>query len=208
MMACRTPRRGMMVALVALVACATLVVACGGDRGADDMAAGLDSAALATSGASEADMLADQQIVTQVGASNAAEIAVSKLAADRATSAEVRSFAGDMVNDHQKLQGELDSLSMRLGIAAVPEQDDTLQAAFDRRREELQGASAGADWDRSFMDLQVGLHESALDLLNGGVASAHGTDLRNLLQQAVPVVQAHLDRARQLLTAVGGPPAG
>jgi len=187
-----------------LVLALAIATGCGGDRAADDMESRLDSLARSVQGPSDADALADQEIVTKAGVSNASEIAVSNLAADRATSEEVKSFARDMIADHQALQGSLDSLAVRLDIAAAPPRGDTLQAAFDRRRDELQGGSAGEEWDRQFMELQVSMHENALDVLNQGATSAHDPDIRNTLQQAVSVVQGHLDRARQLHESLGG----
>ena len=66
--------------------------------------------------------------------------------------------------------------------------------------------SAGEEWDRQFMDLQVRMHENSLDVLNQGATSAHDPDLVNALQQAVSVVQGHLDRVRQLQESLGEPP--
>lgn len=195
---------------VPIMLCVALAAACGGDRDRADSTAVMDSTALAPAPApaSEAGAMTDQEIVTQVGAANAAEIATNKLAADKATSADVKSFARKMIEDHQRLQGEMDSLATRLDIAAVPAHTDSLQESFDSRREELTSGNAGSDWDRQFMELQVSMHESTLDLLNRGVAFASNTELRNSLQQAVPVVQGHLDQARQILTSLGATPGG
>ncbi|MHB1224307.1 MAG: DUF4142 domain-containing protein [Gemmatimonadaceae bacterium] len=148
--------------------------------------------------------MSDPQIVAQVSASNAAEIAAGTIAGEKATAADVKSFARKMVEDHQRLQDQLDSLATRLAITATPAEADTLQDAFDERRESLADATAGADWDRDFMNLQVQMHESTLDLLNRASTAAQNTDLRGALQEAVPVVQGHLDQARQILSGLGG----
>lgn len=188
----------------------TLAAACGGDRTGADTTMAMDTTTMApgAAGVGDAAGMSDAQIVAQVSAGNAAEIAAGTIAGEKATSADVKSFGARMVEDHQRLQGQMDSLTTRLSITpAAPAEADTLAAAFEDRREALRGAASGADWDRDFMNLQVQMHENTLDLLNRATAAVQNGDLRGALQQAVPVVQGHLDQARQILTALGGPRA-
>lgn len=206
MQAWKTRRAG--AAIPAALCLALAATACGGDRTAADTTMAMDTTAMAPApagaAAGEAGAMTDAQVVTQVSAANAAEIAAGTVGADEATAADVKSFARKMVEDHQRLQGQLDSLATRLAIAAAPPQTDTLADAFAARRDSLKGEAAGKNWDRSFMDLQVRMHESTLDLLNRAVSSTQNADLRGALQQAVTVVQGHLDQARQILSGLGG----
>ena len=188
--------------LVPAAAALLFAAACGGDGASDDTAMLADSMAMSPAMAPGA--MTDPMIVTQVGAANGAEIAGGNLAMDKATSADVKAFGQQMVTDHQTLQGGLDSLATSLGIAAQPPVVDTIADALAQQREVLKSAPGGADWDRQYMQMQVTMHENTLDLLNRAVASASNADLRNALQQAIPVVQGHLDSARQILDGMGG----
>ena len=188
--------------LVPAAAALLVAAACGGDGAADDTAMAVDSTAMTP--AMAPGTMTDPMIFTQVSAANGAEIAAGNLATDKATSADVKAFGQKMVDDHQKLQGGLDSLATGLGIAAQPPVADTLADALAQQRETLKSTAAGADWDRQYMQMQVTMHENTLDLLNRAVAAAQNAELRNALQQAIPVVQGHLDSARQLLSGLGG----
>ncbi len=188
--------------------CLALAAGCGGDRTGADTTMAMDTTSMAPAPAGSvaggAAAMSDPQIVAEVGAGNAAEIAASTIAGEKATAPEVKSFARKMVDDHQRMQGQLDSLATRLAITAAPAEADTLRDSFEKRRESLRGATAGADWDRDYMNLQVQMHESTLDLLNRASTATQNTDLRGALQQAVPMVQGHLDQARQVLSGLGG----
>jgi putative membrane protein len=187
--------------------CVTLAAACGGDRTAADTTMVMDTTGMVPAPmggvAGDTAAMSDPQIVAQVSADNAAEIAAGTIAGERATAAEVKSFARKMVDDHQRMQGRLDSLATRLAITAVAAETDTLHDAFEARRQSLRRATAGVGWDRDFMNLQVQMHESTLALLQRAAAAAQNTDLRGALQESVPTVQGHLDQARQILSGLG-----
>jgi putative membrane protein len=188
--------------------CVTLGACSGGDTGADsamgDTSAGMMGADTAT-GAGMAGMsgaMNDQQIVAQVTGSNTMEIATSEIARDKATNADVKQFATDMVNEHQRMQGQVDSLTTRLNMTGTTPTDSMTQA-LDDARGRLQGEAAGAGFDRMYMDMQVQAHEATLNMLNQAAGATQNAELRTLIQGAIPAVQQHLDRARQIVSGLG-----
>ena len=199
---------------LAAASCLAAAAACGGgDAAMDDTAganAGIGAApgdtAGATAGAAPgaAGAMTDPQILAQMSVSNGAEISSSQLAQPKARNQQVKDFARDMIAEHQAMQGQADSLATRANIAPSPAQGDTLQQTLDRLREQLQGQAAGAEFDRMYMDMQVSSHEGTLALLNNARGAAQNADLRALIDQAIPKVQQHLDRARQIRGALGG----
>ncbi len=204
--------RGVMVVVGG--ACLALSVACGGDGAGDEsaadtagtptMGAATDTGAAATGGTAGAGGMGDPQILAQMSVANGAEIAAGQAAQQKATNAEVKNFARDMVTEHQMMQAQTDSLVTRAGISPQASQPDTLQQKLDQDRQHLQGMAAGAEFDRMYMDMQVRDHEATLNLLNSARGAAQNAELRTLIDQALPRVQQHLERARQIRTSLGG----
>lgn len=193
-----------------LATCLTLAACGGGDNaGADSLAAadsgvamGADSAMAPAGGTQPA--MSDAQIVAQVSNANGKEIAAGRIAQEKARNADVKSFAADMVKDHTAMQGGVDSLVTAANITPKAAEPDTLQKALDDATKKLQDQAAGADFDRTYMDMMVSDHEATITLLNQAATAAQNADLRTLIQGAIPKVQAHLDRARQVRGALGG----
>lgn len=194
------------------VALSISLAACGGDAGesARDTAmfggAAADTADTGMTGGAAAaapGAMSDEQIMTQVGGSNGIEIAAGEIAAEKATNADVKQFARDMVEEHQRLQAQVDSLGMSLNVAPQATAPDSLADALDDARNRLTEQAAGADFDRMYMEMQVQAHENTLNLLNQASAATQNAEIRSVLEDAIPVVQQHLDRARQVLNGLG-----
>lgn len=191
-----------------LAACFALAACSGGDNAdADSLAMTGESgmAMGADTGMAMAGGLTDPQIIARISAINGQEIAAGKIAQEKAQNADVKSFATMMVNDHQAMQGQVDSLVTTLNITPNAAEPDSLQQALDEATQKLQSAAAGVDFDSTFMSMMVTGHEAALNMLNQAATSAQNAELRTLIQQgAIPKVQQHLDRAREIRGALGG----
>ncbi|HEY0971967.1 MAG TPA: DUF4142 domain-containing protein [Gemmatimonadales bacterium] len=188
------------------------LAACGGDT---DTAAGDTAMVGGTAGAmtdtgvapgaagAAVGAMSDEQIMSRIGSANGIEIASSEIARDKATNADVKQFARDMVDEHQRLQGQADSLATQLNITPAPPAPDSLVDALEEARNRLTGQAAGAEFDRMYMDMQVQAHQNTLDLLNQASNATQNAELRTLIQNTIPVVQQHLDRARQISSGLG-----
>lgn len=214
MLASRGTTIGRWATRLAAAGCIAAVTACGGgDAAMDDTAganAGIGAAPGDTAGATgaaapgTAGAMSDAQILAQMSISNGAEISSSQLAQPKARNQQVKDFARDMIAEHQAMQGQADQVVKAQNITPQAAQPDTLQQALDRQREQLQNQAAGAEFDRMYMDMQVSSHEGTLAMLNNARGAAQNADLRALIDQAIPKVQQHLDRARQIRGALGG----
>jgi putative membrane protein len=58
----------------------------------------------------------------------------------------------------------------------------------------------GAAFDKAYIDHEVVYHEGLLQTANQALAAAQNPELKDLIQKAAPVVQKHLDMAKQLQT--------
>lgn len=185
------------IAIAATAAALTLVTGgCKKEEARQDVTASPEVASGPAAGATATAMAGpDQVFVDTAAASDAFEIESSKLAASKASSAKVRTFAEHMITAHTDSTAKLKTAATAAMPAITP--TPALSTEQRARLDDLE-AKSGADFDRAYADMQVKAHEAALGALraysaNGGVPSlkAFATDL-------VPVVAAHLNTAKGL----------
>ena len=140
----------------------------------------------------------DAQIFGMLSAANTGEIAVGRVAQTRATNAQVRTFARRMVTEHTAMEKQGNDLAKRLNVTPAMPPDSALITDVNDDIEDLQKKERGADWDEEYMEKQVDAHQKTLDLIDRAANSTQNAELRQLLQQARPKVQAHLEEARRL----------
>jgi len=103
-------------------------------------------------------MKADQQaFVKTMLMKNLAEAELGKLAATRAASADVKSYAEMMVRDHTKANEELRPIAAALNVQEPTQPDDKQRKDADR----LSGLQ-GAAFDREYIKLMAYAHRDAL----------------------------------------------
>jgi putative membrane protein len=123
------------------------------------------------------------------------EIQSGELAATRARSPAVREFAQMLVADHGQTTEQRRAAAKAAGMART--HDWMLPPPMQEMLQALQGASDTA-FDQLYLSQQVQAHQAALVLHRNYAQKGDTPTLRASASAAVPVVQRHLDRARQL----------
>lgn len=190
----------------AAVASLTLVAACGPQEGAapdqqnqpvnaaqDAASAVVGPTSAATLGATTVD-----GFVSSAAIGDMYEIESSRMALERATSAEVKALAQMIIDDHTAASAKLKSL-----VSGGQVQGATLPTEMDERRQglidNLRGAP-DAEFDDRYLDQQANAHREALVLLNGYQTAGQSEPLKAFAAEIEPKIQAHLDR----ITALDG----
>lgn len=188
---------------VALVACAKKDDATTDTAGATTAigAAPGDTAAAAPAPAPAAP--SDAQIAHVAVTANSIDSTAGEVAKRKGTAKDVKDFAQMMITDHGTVNKQAVALAQKLGV--TPEDNDisrSLKAGADSSATTLQGKS-GADFDRAYIDREVGYHQAVLDALdNTLIPSAQNAELRDLLQKVRPNIAAHLERAKAIQTSL------
>lgn len=122
------------------------------------------------------------------------EIESSRLATTMAKDATVKSFAEMMVDDHAKSNADLKTAAAEAkpAIAVDPKLTPEQQTDLDRLQ------AAGNGFDRLYGQKQIAAHQKALALFQTYSADGDSPPLKNFATKTVPIVSAHLDRARSL----------
>jgi putative membrane protein len=131
-----------------------------------------------------------QSFVTKAANGNMFEVETSKVAVDKATRDDVKSFAQKMIADHGKANSELQTVANKIGAKIPMKMDAGHQAKADR----LNRASA-AQFDQAYINAQAAAHQEAISLLGRYAKSGTNPDLKTFASNTLPIVEGH---AREL----------
>lgn len=165
----------------------------------------------------------DRNFVNHMLSDGTAEVELGRLAKDHAASNEVKQFAQMMIDDHTKAGEQLKQVASTYGIPQDATIDDKHKDLMDKLTK-----LNGADFDRQYMDAMVDGHEDAVRDLRTRVDEDRslrdrvtGTNPQNpaatrpepsddkvkmsvnqWAADALPTVERHLDRAKQIKDTV------
>jgi putative membrane protein len=128
-----------------------------------------------------------------VAAADLYEIESARLAADKASNAEVKAFARHVRTDHEKSTAELKSAAGTAKISVAPRLDAEKQAMLDQLK-----AASGAEFDRLFVEQQKTAHQKALALLQGYASGGDNEALKAFASKTAVAVKGHLDHANSI----------
>jgi len=139
--------------------------------------------------------VADQVFAMMAAEGGLTEVQLSKLAADQASSAEVKQVAQRLVQDHTKANQELLTIAKQKDISVPKELDDTHEDVV-----KLFSRLEGAQFDREFLRYQVMHHEKDVAAFNLQAKEGQDPDLKAFAAKQLPVLKEHLQQARDLAT--------
>jgi putative membrane protein len=146
--------------------------------------------------------LGDADIANVIHEVNAGEIAAGKIAQTKASNADVKAYAREMVQAHTALDKQGAKLSGQTAATNAAIRDSVVNANR-AMSSQLQSAASGAEFDKAYIDGQVQGHQSALSFLQAAQNQTQNADMKKMIDAAIPDVQKHLDRARSLQSKVG-----
>jgi putative membrane protein len=129
-----------------------------------------------------------------VAAADLYEVESARLAADKATSADVKSLAQHIRTDHEKSTSELKSAAGTANISVAPKLDAEKQGMIDQ----LKAAARGAEFDRLFLEQQKTAHQKALTLLQDYASGGDNEALKAFAAKTAAAVKGHLDHANSI----------
>jgi putative membrane protein len=136
-----------------------------------------------------------QTFANGAGASDAFEIASSKLASDNGASSAVEKFASQMIDAHTQSTAKLTSIAGGLSPSIKP--DPTLNADQQAKLDDLK-SKKGADFDKAYVADQVAAHEQALAMLQSYSTGGDIPAFKQFATELAPKVAAHLNMAKAL----------
>jgi len=166
--------------------------------------AALVFAGTAIAGSKDKRKLTDDEkaMMDHVHAVNQTEIQMGKMAQTKSTTAGVKDYGKALVKDHLKADDDLTSLAKKRSYTIgkdKPKTDADKATMKDDENEMAKLATLkGADFDREFLSMMVVAHEREMAKLDTFISSATDADLKTALQDVKPVMQKHVDSAKDL----------
>jgi putative membrane protein len=142
--------------------------------------------------------LGDSNIVAILDEANKADSAGGALALKKATRADVKAYAKLMMSEHHAMRLEGQQLAKQLGITPKPPERDPLAGYVRNAAAALQKTPRGPEFDRTYIDNEVSVHQAVLDFANQARVITQNAQLRALIEKAIPVVRKHLEQAEAI----------
>ena len=142
--------------------------------------------------------MSDSNIVALLDEANKADSASGALALKKATRTDVKNFAKLMMSEHHALRAQGQALAKQLGVTPKLPEKDPLAPYAASEVKALQTTKKGPEFDRTYIDNEVSVHQAVLDFANQARVTTQTAQLRDLIQKAIPVIQKHLDQAQTM----------
>lgn len=128
----------------------------------------------------------------------------SRLAAQNATAQAIRDLGTAVARDHDDIVTRARELGLKLGITPVLPPDGTTRQQHADALAALRG-QAGGDFDRAYLQHALEHHRGIQDEITGKMLpAASNAELKTFLQQSIPLYQAHVKAAQDLLAKQSG----
>jgi putative membrane protein len=141
----------------------------------------------------------DAQIAGIVVAANSVDIDAGKLAKSMSHNSDVKGFAQRMITDHSGVNKQATALVKKLKV--TPKDSDTSKSLKDggtTNISKLKGLK-GKEFDKAYVDNEVTYHQAVLDEIDKTlIPNAKNAELKGLLEKVRPVIDSHLQHAKQL----------
>lgn len=135
----------------------------------------------------------DQLFAAAASSAGLSEVAMARIAAQRASSDEVKLFAQRMITDHSKANNELINLATTKGMG-VPM---SLEVR-DRADEAILSGKSGEDFDKAYIHQQLAAHMCAVALFEAEAERGQDPQLRAWAARMVPTLKDHKMQVKRM----------
>jgi putative membrane protein len=147
--------------------------------------------------------LGDSNIVALLDEANMADSAAGAVALKKATNPEVKAFAKLMMAEHHALRVQGQALAKQLAVTPKLPERDPLAGYIRNETDALKKTPKGAEFDRTYIDHEVSVHQAVLDLANQARVTTQTQELKDLIEKAAPIIKKHLDQAQEIQKKLG-----
>ncbi len=142
----------------------------------------------------------DSNFVMQAAQTGMLEVQLGKLAVQRGSSAGVKQYGQQMVEEHTQKNQELMQLAMQKGVEVPTEMSSQNKALGDR----LSGLS-GTSFDTAYKQAMIDSHNQAIALFQAQSQQGQDPELKAWATKTLPNLQAHLQMVNQMLADTSKP---
>jgi putative membrane protein len=141
---------------------------------------------------------ADKAFMTKAAEGGLAEVQLGQLAADKASSNDVKDFGKQMSDDHGKANDQLKSIAAQKGVTLPSDLN-----AKDKAEKDRLSKLSGEQFDKAYMQAMVKDHMKDVSEFKRESTTAKDTDVKNFASQTLPTLESHLEKAKTVAGSVG-----
>jgi putative membrane protein len=196
---------GAIVALAVLAgACRSKIETGTGNQGAGSSETAAITPADSGAGVAAGGELTDANIAALLDEANKADSAAGAIAVHKASNAEVKRFAREMMGEHHALRLAGEQVAKKAGLSPSAPANDPVAPLAQQETSVLESTPAGPAFDRAYIEQEVAAHRAVKDLLDKSKGAAQNADLKAVIEKATPIVERHLNEAEQLQGKLAG----
>ena len=143
--------------------------------------------------------LSDPEIASVAVTANQIDVNYAKIALEKNVSPEVKQFANSMIKDHSSVIDMAVDLATKLGVTPKDNALTRQLLAGEQEPKVNLKSLKGKDFEKAYVDNEVAYHEAVIgavkDVLN---PQTENKELKALLVKVMPVLEMHLEHAKQL----------
>jgi predicted outer membrane protein len=142
--------------------------------------------------------MADAQIVTVLETANERQAQLARVVVARSSNPDVTKLAQMLAQEHTDALGKVRAWMKAAGTQPTPSGTDRqLDRTADENKKTFEAASS-PELDRWYLDAMVTQHADLLDLLDQLAGQATNQDLKAMIREMHPKVEAHLAEIRRI----------
>lgn len=150
----------------------------------------------------QSEALTEQRFASEVASGNLFIIESSRLALEKSTNDESKSFAGTIIADRTQAMEDFRAVAKRIKVAWPTALNDEHRALLDQLR-----TTSGDLFNGQYGQMQVQEHESAVTLLARYASHGQNQQFQQWAQNNIQRMKDHLELAKKL-TRTAPPPRG
>ena len=144
-------------------------------------------------GSSMSQSYADQEFITHTLSNSAAEAEMSKLAAEKSSSSDVKSYGQKMVQIHSQLSTQLKPVAQTLGLKADPK-----PSKKDRKQIDQLKTLSGDEFDQAYIKAMAKDQRHDVKTFKEEVTAAQSPTIKQAARMDEPVLSQHLQVLEQI----------
>ncbi len=140
----------------------------------------------------------DRQFMMKAAEGGMMEVELGRLATQKGSSANVKSYGQRMVDDHGKANSELKSIASQKGVT-LP----TALPADKKKDMDKMAALSGAEFDKMYMSHMLKDHDKTITEFEKQASGGSDSAVKGFAQQTLPTLREHMTLTKSVATKVG-----
>ncbi len=140
----------------------------------------------------------DQNFVTQAAQDGMGEVAIVKVAEQKATDPQVKNLAKKLLDDHNKADDQLKDIASKQDITLPSDMSQQ-----DKDRVDRLSKLSGKQFDQAFLKEQVKDHQKDIQAFQNEANNGQDPQLKQWAQNKLSVLRDHLQMAQKLAKQEG-----